>query len=165
MRDPKYKKYRIPAHNNPYYTRQQDLINLKNMGGEMDDRYMQLILGRHGNAAFQLLSADSFHKAPFAFYNYNYSGFDKSRMVAYRDVLKTPEINADLYMLAIDPGYVDPTIIQLIVWNGKHWRAAVRWKLQRINFHEQTIIIDWLANHYKIGSLSIDVGAGGKLLP
>ena len=162
VRDPKYKKYRIPAHNNPFYTKHQNTINLRTLGGEEDDRYQQLVLGRHGNAAFQLLSTDSFQKIGYAFYSYHYSGFDKARAVHYWDVLKTPEVDSDVKILSIDPGYVDPTIIQLIVWNGKHWRTVVRYRLQRINFHEQTIIIDWIAKSYNVSRLTIDVGAGGN---
>lgn len=44
MQTPKYKKYRIPAPNNPYYTYENYLDDLRRYGGEQDDRFQQLNL-------------------------------------------------------------------------------------------------------------------------
>ncbi len=42
MQTPKYKKYRIPAPNNPFYTYENYLDDLRRYGGEQDDRFQQL---------------------------------------------------------------------------------------------------------------------------
>lgn len=44
MQTPKYKKYRIPAPNNPFYTYENYLDDLRRYGGEQDDRFQQLNL-------------------------------------------------------------------------------------------------------------------------
>jgi len=68
--------------------------------------------------------------------------------------------------LAIDTGYTDPTIIQLIaLGEDNKWRTLVRWKLTRIPFPEQVIIIDWIATNYNIDMIGIDAGAGGGGTP
>lgn len=164
QKDPKYKKYRIPSHNNPFYTKAMDNQNLREAGGEQDDRYQQLVLGRHGNAAFQLISRDDIVTATYPFNVYRYNGAQKLSGIKFEDVLqrpKLPELKA--IVLAIDPGYVDPTVINLVGQDMKGiWKTYVRYTLTRIDFNEQTTIIDWLATHYGVGTVSIDVGAGGN---
>lgn len=44
VQTPKYKKYRIPAPNNPFYTYENYTDDLRRYGGEQDDRFQQLNL-------------------------------------------------------------------------------------------------------------------------
>lgn len=165
QKDPKYKRYRIPSHNNPFYTREQDLINLRESGGEQDDRYQQLVLGRHGAAAFQVISRDDMDIVTYPFSNYRYTGAQKLKGITYKDVLQLPKLpeNIKHVVMAIDPAYTDPTVIQVIGMNDKgEWRTYARYTVNRIDFVEQTTIIDWIATHFGANTISIDVGAGGN---
>jgi len=163
QKDPKFKKYRIPSHNNPFYTREQDLQNLRDWGGESDDRYIQLVLGRPGSAAFQVLSRDEFQIESYPFYSYRYTSSQKNKDKTFRDFLQLqvlPKIKA--VTLSIDTGFVEPTVINVLGYDSTStWRTYVRYTLTRIDFTEQAMIIDWLAQHYGATTLAIDTGAGG----
>jgi hypothetical protein len=163
-RSPKFKKYRIPSHMNPYYTREDDIQNIRNYGGEEDDRYQQMVLGRHGEAAFQIIPRDSIQVETYRFYKYIYDSTKKNHG-DFRNTLDTPPIpnNGLTTLLAIDPGFVDPTIINVMVRdNTGVWRTYVRYQLLRVDFKEQADIIDWIATAYSADRIAIDVGAGGN---
>lgn len=161
----KYKKYHIPSHNNPYYTQEDDIDNIKKYGGENDDRYQQLVLGRHGSAAFQVIPRETITTETFQFYNYRYNSGHIHKGLTYKDVLDRPKLPETVVstLVAIDPGFVDPTVIQIIGADNKGiWRTYVRYRLTRIDFNEQERIIDWIASFYKAENIAIDIGAGGN---
>jgi hypothetical protein len=164
QKDPKYKKYRIPSHNNPFYSMEQDRQNLREWGGENDDRYRQLVLGQHGSAAFQVISREDITVSSYPFYSYRYNSAMKLKGTKYADVLELPRLpDSEAVIMAIDPGFVDPTLIQILGLDKKGiWRTYIRYTLTRIDFNEQTVIIDWLASNYGINSTSIDTGSGGS---
>lgn len=161
---PKYKKYHIPSHNNPFYTREDDEDNLRKYGGENDDRYQQLVLGKHGSAAFQVIPRETIITETYPMYNFRYNSAHKLKGKSYKDMLELPALPKDLdvLILAMDTGFVDSSIYQLI---GRDklgvWRTYVRYRLNRIDFLEQEQVIDWIASYYQVDKLAIDIGAGG----
>ncbi len=162
---PKYKKYRIPAPNNVMgysYENYQD--DLRRYGGEQDDRFQQLVLGRHGAAAYQVIPRESIQIETYPFYNMRYNSGHVAKGRRYDDVLQRPAIKQHKrVMFAIDPGFADPTIIQVLGMDDKHvWRTLIRYRLTRIDFNEQQNIIHWLDEYYKPDQIVIDVGAGGN---
>jgi hypothetical protein len=162
---PKYKKYRIPAPNNVMgYSYENYLDDLRRYGGEQDDRFQQLVLGKHGAAAYQVIPRESITTEPYPFYNMRYNSGHVIKGRRYDDVLQRPAIKQyKRLMFAIDPGFNDPTIIQLLGMDDKHvWRTLVRYRLTRIDFNEQQNIIHWLHDYYKPDQIVIDVGAGGN---
>lgn len=161
----KYKKYRIPAHNNPYYTKEDDVDNIKRYGGEQDDRYQQLVLGRHGAAAFQVIPRESITIEPFEFFSLRYNSSHTLKGLHFDEVLQRPKLPNTIkdVIISIDPGFVDPTVIHIMGRDNKGvWRTFVRYRLTRIDFNEQQKIIDWLASYYNAVCIAIDVGAGGN---
>ncbi len=165
QRFPKFKKYRIPAHQNPYYTYQDDRENLLRYGGEDSDDYKHLVLGQHGDPAFSIIPRDKIITEPFEFWSHRYSQTDKHAGKSYKTVLslhKLPTNKTETLVLAVDTGYADPTVAQVI---GKDkngiWRTFVRYRLTRIPFPEQADIIDWLDSFYNFNVICIDLGAGG----
>jgi len=162
---PKYKKYRIPSHNNPYYTYEDDIDNIRKYGGEQDDRYQNLVLGRPGAAAFQVIPRESIITETFAFSRQVYNSGHVNKGINYDDVLQRPSLPEDTQtvVIAIDPGFVDPTIIQVIARDKKGiWRTYIRYRLIRIDFNQQQKIIDWVAHYYNAAIITIDIGAGGQ---
>lgn len=161
----KYKKYRIPSHNNPYYSRADDIENIKRYGGETADEYLQLVLGRHGSPATQVLSQDSIKQESFDFYSYRFTQNNKVKGETYEYVLERPKLPEGLTecIAVIDPGFIDPTVIHVIGKDKKGVsRVYLRYKFQRIQFPEQETIIDWLDDRYGFTYIGIDIGAGGN---
>lgn len=166
MQTPKYKKYRIPAPNNVAgYSYENYLDDLRRYGGENDDRFQQLVLGRHGAAAYQVIPRESIIIETYQFYNQRYNSTMVQKGQHYSDVLQRQAIvhPVERIMFAIDPGFADPTIIQVLGRDNKGiWRTYSRYRLTRIDFNEQQNIIHWLDEFYKPDQIVIDIGAGGN---
>jgi len=164
QKDARYKRYRIPAHNNPYYSYDEDVENQKRYGGIQDDRYQNLVLGRHGAASTTMIPRETIQRESFPFFNLRYSSLHKVKGGHYIDILARVAIPEKLQKIvfAIDTGFVDPTIIQVIgLGEDSIWRTYIRIRLQRIEFHEQEEIIHFLAQLYNPTVIAIDIGAGG----
>lgn len=162
IRRPRYKKYRIPSPNNPFFTLDDWNDALRRYGGIEEDTFQQLILGRHGSAAFQVIPRDSFVLDAFEFFTYRFSAADKAKGKWFTDVLKIHQIKGyDSIYFAIDTGFTDPTIIQVIGEKNGCYYTLVRYRLTKIDYPEQERIIHYLAQGYSPGRIAIDVGAGG----
>lgn len=165
QRSPKYKKYRIPAHQNPFYTYDLDRENLLRYGGEDSEDYQHLVLGRHGEPAYSIIPRDKIRTEPFPFYSYRYTQTDKHNGKDFRTSLglhKLPETKSYVRVMSIDTGYADPTLIHIMGQDKNGiWRTFVRYRLTRIPFPEQADIIDWLDNFYNCSIICVDLGAGG----
>lgn len=162
----KFKKYRIPATENPYFTYGDYVEAIKSFGGEDSDDFIHLVLGHHGEAAFSVIPRDKMRFESFEIISSRYHSNDKLKGIRYQDALKLYDIpdkyKAKALVMAIDTGYTDPTLIQLIGLGADDvWRTLARYRLTRIGFPEQAEIIDWLDNHYRVGDIAIDLGAGG----
>lgn len=167
MQTPKYKKYRIPAPNNVMgYSYENYMDDLRRYGGESDDRFQQLVLGRHGAAAYQVIPRESITIETFTFYNQRYNSTHISKGQHFSSILQRPLLpttGLSRLMFAIDPGFADPTIIQIIGRDDKGiWRTYNRYRLTRVDFNEQQNIIHWLDDFYNPDQIVIDIGAGGN---
>jgi hypothetical protein len=165
QRSPKFKKYRIPAHQNPYYTYEDDRENLLKYGGEESDDYQHLVLGRHGDPAFSIIPRDKIRLEPFDFWTHRYTQTDKHAGRDYKMQLplhKLPENKSKTRILAVDTGYADPTVAQVMGQDANGiWRTFVRYRLTRIPFPEQADAIDYLDSYYNFNMICVDLGAGG----
>lgn len=162
IRRPKYKKYRIPSPNNPYFTLDDWNDSLRKYGGVEEDIFQQLVLGRHGSASFQVIPRDAFILEPFDFYSYRFSNNDKLKGKRFEDVLKLHPIKGqDAIIMSVDTGFTDPTVIQIIGMKDSEYRTFVRYRLTKIDYPEQERIIHFLSRHYNPSRIAIDVGAGG----
>jgi hypothetical protein len=166
MQTPKYKKYRIPAPNNVMgYSYENYLDDLRRYGGESDDRFQTLVLGRHGQAAYQVIPRESIIIETFPFYNQRYNSGHVNKGQKFSDIFTRNPLPSTLVkvVFAIDTGFTDPTVINIIGMDTKSkWRTYARYRLTRIDFNEQQNIIHWLAQFYKPSQLAIDISAGGN---
>lgn len=160
---PRTKKYRIPSHENPYYTKEDDNERLIRYQGKESDEYVHLVLGRHGEPTYSVIPYELIQRRPYELYSYRYHQTDRLRSVQYKDLLKLVEVtHQQKIVMAIDTGYSDPTIIQILgLGTDNLWRTFARYRLTRIAFPEQAEIIDWLDTHYNTNIIGIDIGAGG----
>lgn len=157
-----FKRYLIPAHNNPYYSRQDDIDNLKRLGGEESDEYQQQVLGRHGTAAFAVLNRDQIKTESLDIYRYRYTGNEIQRNIPYQTHLERVAFpNYDFVVCGIDCGFVDPTIISIIGYKNGTWYMLARYIFHRVDFATQEKIIDWLDQFYHFQVIGIDIGSGG----
>jgi len=162
IKTPKFKKYRIPAPNNPYFTKADWDDAIRRYGGENEDIFQQLILGKHGSPSFQVISRDQMNIQPYDFFSYQYTAKEKENGRSIADALPIITLpKNDGVVFAIDTGFSDPTIIQVFVRIEDTWKCHVRYKIQRIDYPEQERIIDYLARNYGANKIAIDVGAGG----
>lgn len=162
--NPRYKRYHIPSHMNPFYSFDDDQENIRKYNGEQDDRYQQLVLGRHGQAAFQVIPRESMIVETFAFNSFQYNSGHTNKGIRFDEHLKRPALPSDVEttIIAIDPGFVDSAIIQVFGRTKGIWRTYVRYRLRRIDFNEQQNIIHWIAQFYQSPRIAIDIGAGGN---
>lgn len=155
-----YKAYRIPAPNNPFFTYREYQQALKDYSGEETDLFQQLVLGRHGRGSEQVITRDDLAIGPHEFFQYHFTNQDRLR-TTFQQKLGKPTKIYDLYVAAIDTGFVDPTIIQVFGYKDGKWYLAARYRLQRIEFPEQELIIHWLHEHFNFAKIMIDMGSAG----
>ena len=162
MKTPKFKKYRIPAPNNPYFTKADWDDAVVKFGGEDSDTFQQLVLGRHGSPSFQVISREQMQMLPLDFFSYRYTQSNKESGKSYRESLQIVKLpDNDDVVFSIDTGFSDPTIIQVMVRIKEQWVCLRRYRIQRIDYPEQEQIIDYLAKAYQPSIIAVDVGAGG----
>ena len=159
-----YKKYRIPAPNNPRYFKSTFEEDIKRYGGIDTQDFVNLVLGQHGDPTVALIPLESLRQTYFPFMSCKYDSGDQSRGYAYEDKLLKVEWKEKIVRscFAIDLGFEDPTIISYFVEDDKGvWKCIARWKLRRIQFPLQATIIHYLDSLYKPTWIAIDAGGGG----
>lgn len=158
----KTKKYRVPAPNNPYFSYENYLEALRLYGGEQDDRFQNLVLGRHGTGSLQVITRDQLDIESYTFNTARFSKTDKDKGKYYKTDIPLPILTGySLLVAGIDTGFVDPTIISIFGLKGGKWYYLLRIRLQRIEYPEQEEIIHWLHKEYKFAKIGIDIGSGG----
>lgn len=164
QKTPRWKKYRIPSPNNPNYSREQNIEDIKEAGGVDTDTYQQLVLGDHGSPTAQLLAYEDFKRENFKFHSIRYNGNEEPTRGKPYECLDFPALPANLVhvVLAVDPGFVDPCICVIAGFDGEVWRSYIRYRLERTDYPIQEKFIDVLDDHYHFNTIGIDIGAGGQ---
>lgn len=159
----RYKRYSVAAHNNPYYSQEDDLDNIKRYGGVESDDYQQMVLGKHGQAAFSVITRDQITQESYDFTIYRYTGAEAIRGIPYGDVLERPKLEGyTALVVGMDTGYVDPTIICIAGRTPQgQWKHLIRYELRRIDYPKQEEILTWLDDMYHFDKIGLDIGAGG----
>jgi hypothetical protein len=156
-----FKTYVIPAHNNPYYTQEDDIDNIKRYGGRETDDYVQLVCGGHGKAAYSVITRDQIEQLPYDFYRIVYTNEHMKAGMHYT-ALDTPNLSEyDQLAVGMDCGYVDPSIISILGFKGGRWYVALRYVLKRIDFETQKQFLHHLMKVYRFSRIGIDAASGG----
>ena len=161
QRSKKYKRYRVPATQNPYYSYGDYVQALRDYGGDEDDRFQNLVLGKWGTGSQQVISRDQMDIQSYDFYTLRYTSQQKLQGAYYTELMLPPLNEYSALAAGIDAGFVEPTIIQIFGLKAGKWYSALRIKLQRIEFPEQEQIIHWLHQKYSFVKIALDIGAGG----
>ncbi len=163
IKTPRFKWYRVPSPNNSYFSKEDYFDALRTYGGDENDDFQQLVLGKHGAAAMSVINRDQITQKPYDFHNYRYNGGKANKVVDYKTALVKPDLkDYKLIFAGVDCGYADPTIINIVgLTKEGPWRILARYRLTRVQFPLQEEIINWLDDTYKFERIAIDIGAGG----
>jgi hypothetical protein len=165
-----FKKYRIPATENPFFTRKDNEDAIAQYGGDKSDSYLNFVLGEHGSPTSLPISRNSIYREPREFFSYRFSVLDSNAGYSHESIIRTPDLE-DKYrsnglLFAIDSGFVQDTVLHIMGCDEKlYWRPLVRVTLTRIFFPEQAKIIARLNEYYKPDKIIFDYGSGGGGLP
>jgi intein/homing endonuclease len=162
QRTARFKKYRIPATNNPFFTYKDFEQAKKDYGGEESDLFQNLVLGRHGKGSEQVISRDDIQVENFSFYREQLTHSDLDKGYTYQSKLTLHKLDYELFYAGIDTGYVDPTIISVFGLKNGKWYFVARYRLQRIEYPMQEEIINYLHEHYHFARIMIDIGSAGS---
>lgn len=154
-------QFRVPAHNNPYYTQSMDMDNLRRYGGEDSDDYQQLVLGSHGKPSFSVIQREQFKTEPFAFRVDRYTADHLREGLHWESIIEPPNINGHDVLIGVDTGYVDPTVVVVTARINNVWRHIYRVVLKKIDFDLQQRILHELFRHFQPLRVGIDTGPGG----
>ena len=158
-----WKKYRIPSHNNPFYSQADDLDNIREAGGTESDNYQQLVAAKHGAASFTVITRDQIKQEIFPFYQFRYGSVEQTKGIDFTQHLERPELKGFTILCAgIDCGFTDPTIVSIMGLDKSGiWRMVLRYRIQRVESTTVEKIIDWLDSFYHFDTIGIDIGSGG----
>ncbi len=157
QRDTAWKRYRIPATENPYWSYDDHQRALAMYGGENDDTFRRIVYGEHGETTHSVIRYEHIRREAYPFYVLSLTA---DRM--YLPVLTpSPGKEVDFTVLAADCGFTDPTLIHLCGFHNGVWYVLARWRLTRVPFPRQADIITELVAAYRPSAVGIDLGAGG----
>jgi len=165
--DDKFTKHRISAHENPRYSEDDEVRNIKQYGGKDGEDYIHLVLGRHGNPTFSVFDRRLFSIQTYPVYKTNLDGVSlKGDLSQYTSKLSLiPSLPSDSIgsLIGIDLGYTEPTAI--VVFNqttSGEFRIHCRIKLSKVSYPIQEKIIDYLDSKFRPMLIGIDEGSSGK---
>lgn len=156
-----FKTYHVPAHNNPFYTQEDDLENIKKYGGRDTDDYQQLVLGEHGKASSAVIMRDQMAQQPFDFHRIVYTNNHIAQGIAFQTLDRPNLTEFDFLCAGIDCGYVDPTVISILGYKQGSWYVVVRYVLRRVDFRIQEDFVHWLMEKYHFAKIGIDASSAG----
>lgn len=168
QKDTKFNKHRVSAHQNPRYTDDDEIRNLRQYGGAENEDYIHMVLGQHGVPTFALFDRERMLIQDYDVFRATLYGQkikdDPMYLPRFYNSLPPMVLGASKVMFGVDLGYTDPTIIIVLYKSkeGQPWRVLCRLRLHQVDYPKQEVIIDTLDSKYKPGILGIDEGSSGK---
>lgn len=161
-----YTKHRIPMHQNPRYTLEDEKRNIEIYGDPGSDNYIHFVLGRHGTPTFAVFDRSVMQIEQYPVYKLKINGLEMRNNIAEylgrisavpRIERKNPKV-----VMGIDLGYTDPTaiIIMYLNRNGQFIFHA-RVQLNKVPYPIQSQLIDYLDTKFKPLVIGIDEGHAG----
>lgn len=168
QRDDKFTKHRITAHENPRYSDDDEVRNVKQFGGLESEDYVHLVLGHHGAAAYALFDRQRMFLEDYNTFRGTVHGTklkeDKGYLARFYNSLPAIPRSAEHLAFGVDLGYTDPTIITVLYRRKgeRVWRILVRATFRQVPYPIQEGIIDKFDSLYNPKFLGIDEGSSGK---
>lgn len=152
--------HRTSAHENPRYTKEDELRNLKQYGGNDSEDYIHFVLGRHGSPTFAVFDRRLMEIEVYPVSLIKFSGVElrdyaemKSRLAGIPPIPKN-----DLVLMGVDLGYTEPTAIVILYEKNGILREHARILMTKVKFPIQERLIDYLDTRFSPHVIGIDTG-------
>jgi hypothetical protein len=162
-----YTKHTISALQNPRFGDDDKARSIEQYGGEDSDDYIHLVLGQHGKPVFALFDRASLLIEKDPVYKITLDGTQSfENLNDYINKISIfpglPNRNSKCIM-GVDLGYTEPTAI-VILWMDTLGRLRFhgRIRLDKVAYHIQEKIIDYLDSKFSPIIIGIDEGSAGK---
>jgi hypothetical protein len=161
-----YTKHNVTAHQNPRYTREDELRNVIQFGGETSEDYKHMVKGEHGSPVYSM-----FDRAQMLLEDYRYPTISLTReehkdniQHMYLDLTSLPRFPdyAQKRYIGMDCGYTDPTVIIPWYYSSGRWRALFRLTLYQCKYPVQREVLSILNKQLNPMVIGIDEGHGGR---
>lgn len=167
MENSSYTKHNISALQNPRFSDEDRKRALEQYGGEDSDDYIHLVLGQHGKPVFSLFDRASLMFGQNPVYKLTIDGTQiQENLVEYLNKISLfPGLHdrSSQCIMGVDLGYTEPTAI-VILYMEKDGRMKFhgRIRLDKVAYHIQEKIIDYLDSKFNPVLIGIDEGSAGK---
>lgn len=168
MENDSFTKHRISAFDNPRITEEDIQKAREQYGGEDSEDFIHYVLGQHGKPVFALFDRALLRIETYPVYKLMIDGIkseDMGEMITKLQAL--PNVTDENYgiVFGIDLGYTEPTAISIMYIDGKdRLRFHARIRFNKISYHLQEKLIDFLDTKYKPLILGVDRGNAGIAL-
>lgn len=166
-----FKHYIIPSPNNfARYSLAKFKEDISEHGGTNETSFKNMVLGILGPDQFSPIPPDKIRIEEFPFYTAKFNAArpnvkENGEMETYTEALKLIDMpENDGVLLAMDCGFTDPSIIQVMTYHkaDQRYRVRVRYRLEGIEALNQVKILDYLLRFYNPYLLAMDYGNGGQ---
>jgi hypothetical protein len=155
-----YSKHSTSAHENPRYTKEDEIRNIKQYGGKDSEDYVHFVLGRHGSPTFAVFDRRLMRIEPYPVYYVKFSGIDIREITEMKARLSAiPQIpNNNLAIMGVDLGYTEPTSVIILYEKNGIFKEHARVVLTKVKYPTQEALIDFLDTRFKPNIIGIDAG-------
>jgi len=156
-----YSHHQTSAHENPRYTADDEVRNIKQYGGIDSEDYIHFVLGRHGSPTFAVFDRRLMQIETYATYRTNISGVDiESKQEMITKLASIPRISdkVDAVFMGVDLGYTEPTSIMILYEKNDIIKEHARINLSKVKYPIQEEIIDYLDSRYNPFIIGMDTG-------
>ena len=166
MENSAFTKHRTAAYENPRFTEADEEKAIETYGGKESDDFIHLFLGLHGKPLFSLFDRAAFNIEEYPVYKLTLNGIQiKNDIGTYISKLATfpkPTDSKKKVLFGIDLGYTEPTaIIMLTEERDGSLKFHGRIRLEKVSYHIQEKLIDFLDTKFKPFLIGIDKGSAG----
>lgn len=165
--NPSYTKHRISAHQNPRYSEEDDIDNLRKYGGADSEEYIHHVLGQHGKPVFSVFDRNLMRISNYPVFKLILDGLKLSKdmgdFVEKLSVLPAIGKEVSKVIMGVDLGYTEPTAIIIMYQDTRgNFKFHARITLRKVAYPIQAQIIDWLDSKYNPVLIGVDAGNTGK---
>lgn len=155
-----FSHHRTSAHENPRYTEDDEVKNIKQYGGIDSEDYIHLVLGRHGSPTFAVFDRRLMEIDTYPTYRLSLSGIDYSYSEIISRLALIPALPPhDLIIMGIDLGYTEPTSIMILYEKNGIIKEHARINFYKVAYPTQEKLIDYLDTKFgRPEVIGIDTG-------
>jgi hypothetical protein len=163
-----YTKHRVTSYDNPRFSEDDEVRAIEQYGGKDTDDFLHFVLGKHGHPVFSLFDRGNFEISNYGTTKAILNGIELKDNLSdyYSRLMFIPPIpEREQCIFGIDLGYTEPTaIIIMTVDEETRLRFHTRIRLDKVSYHLQEKIIDWLDTRFSPAYIGMDKGNTGMTM-